>query len=208
MEGTSLIPPNAPIPDPPGAYFFMQLPVFIVGLSFAIALGFMLTNEFIDRFLGGAGEAREEDPENFILDLPTLIHPDANDPQKCVICHFATREEESVSIFGTEVNREELPESLESWMLDEDHFREIHGLPPRSPEKRSSAFAPRVGPFRGTQVCMECHSYENFDEKHGGHIFPPLRDCTLCHDLHFSYRESLLNATHRELCSTCHDPDN
>lgn len=61
-----------------------------------------------------------------------------------------------------------------------------------------------VGPWKGHESCLECHTRAEFDATHC-HSLEPLQDCQSCHDIHGSREESLLKGPAKKLCAGCHD---
>ena len=46
-EGTSLIPPNVPVPEPSGYDFITKWPVYLIGFGFMVYLGYLFFTEAV-----------------------------------------------------------------------------------------------------------------------------------------------------------------
>lgn len=211
FEGASIIPPDAPVPSPPGAKFFLMLPVYIVGVILAFSLAYFSILEFRDWFfpVDTSREMAGERPEEFELILPNNAHLYTDTPEHCSYCHEGPAqggENDLMTSLGLTISREDLPEDVELEQL----YKRLEGLGDNSFVQEGAPVGvamPRVGKFRGNEICMNCHSYEAVDLAHGGHFFQPIRECTSCHDLHDpnQLQDSLLAYPRGRLCSRCHD---
>jgi len=91
---SSIIPPGAPIPDPPGANLFTKIPIFFVGLILLLYLIYNISLEVV----AWKNSIKQQEPtvtknesENKNRNPPAwlgmLTHPIANDPKRCLECH-------------------------------------------------------------------------------------------------------------------------
>ncbi|MGL6194309.1 MAG: cytochrome c3 family protein [Thermoguttaceae bacterium] len=222
----SILLPNDPVPQPPGANFLLRLPVYIVGFAFSCTIIF-----FLFLFLQDWGIVEKRQPieeltivkdenepddesENYdkektpkradvsnqeLIDFLTknkLIHPETFSPEGCINCHF-TPEEKPINNPQSELFGNLNSDDLN---LTEASTAEFN--------KDVMQLKCIVGMYRGNKVCMSCHTPEEFDLKHEGHNFQKLEECSMCHTMHSERVERpLLKATKKELCEQCHDPD-
>jgi len=104
---TSLIPPGAPIPDPPGANLLAKIPVFFVGLILLVYLVYNISLEVIDwknslnpkELAVSENEIESENESKDTLPLSgNFTHPLTNDTRRCFECHESTFSEEMLKI--------------------------------------------------------------------------------------------------------------
>lgn len=199
--GTSFFTPNVPIPDPPGANFFVKLPVYLIGIFFAFYAAYSIYLEFVDY-------ERMKNPEAFSIDdggIPAgnpilLPHPGANDPQKCTNCHFPPLTDAAKEILEPEQELDfELPPEIDPDIFDDEKFYQmLRG-------EEALAASKIVGDFRGGESCLSCHSQERFDLEHLGHRIQPFESCTICHNIHNPFVRPLLSRKPEDLCLQCHE---
>ena len=207
-HGSSIFPPNVPLPDPPGASFVARIPIFIVG-------GFLLSYLLYTIYLEAVDLEVARKPEAFSVaqggapSLPdtTISHSGVNDPLRCLECHMPSisDETERILISGGDISLDGLPEKYGDDFFDDERYWAKAGLEPRSDSRYNPASLP-IGHFAGDKSCLVCHPMQDFDRQHRGHIFQPFEGCTLCHDPHAPVDKPLLKKTYRETCSFCHPP--
>ena len=232
-DNASLIPPDIPIPDLPFWKFIMKIPIILVGIFFIFYL-LLLGYEQISDLLGltdkQTNQGTELDfmegdepndstdrnkgiPDSILKNTPKyelFSHEGTNVETDCSNCHDkpAIPDANTVTILGEKVSFDDLPKDIDPELLDETKFREAYGLPPKDGKKLRLRDTISVGGFKGAEVCIECHTSEEFDIKHDGHVFQPLENCTLCHNMHDAENRFLLVDKPRdEICGQCHDPD-
>ena len=207
-HGTSVFPPNVPLPDPPGARFIARIPICIVGICLLLYLLYNVYLEAVDLEIARKPDAfsvaQGGDPS---LPVPMISHSGVNDSLRCLECHEPPISEESKKILApeSEVLLDGLPEGYDADFFDDEKFWEKAGMKPRSDSPYDSTSVP-VGPFAGDKSCLQCHPMRDFDQQHRGHIFQPFENCTLCHNPHSPVDRSLLGRTYQETCSLCHSP--
>ena len=207
-HGTSVFPPNVPLPDPPGASFVAKFPVILVGVCLLLYLLYNIYLEAIDQEIARRPEAfsvaQGGDPS---LPDATISHSGVKDPLRCFECHEPplSNETERILVSGGKISLDGLPEKYDEDFFDDEKFWEKTGLEFRS-DSRYDPTSVRAGPFAGDKSCLVCHLVQDFDRQHHGHIFQPFENCTLCHDPHAPVDKPLLRKTYRETCSLCHPP--
>ena len=207
-HGTSIFPPNVPIPDPPGSVFVTKIPVIVVGTCLLLYLLYNIYLEAIDQEIARRPEAFSV-AQGGTPSLPdtTIAHSGVNDPLRCTECHEppASEETERILIAGEDISLDGLPEKYDDDFFNDKKYWEKAGLEPRSDSRYNPASVP-IGQFAGDKSCLVCHLMQDFDRQHCGHIFQPFENCTLCHDPHAPVDKPLLKKTYRETCSLCHPP--
>ena len=226
----SLIPPDVPIPDLPIWKFITRIPVILVGLFFVFYL-LLLGYEQVNDLLGLTDQQVEQEidpdadegdeqsavvagrnkgiPDQILKNTPTfelLSHEGTDVETDCSNCHDkpSKSDDNTIAILGEKVSIDDLPKDFDPALLDAIKVRDASGPLP----KRKLRDTISVGEFRGAKVCTDCHTPEEFDVKHDGHVFQPLEGCTLCHVMHDAENRYLLvNKTRDEICGLCHDPD-
>ncbi len=187
QESASLIPPNAPVPEPT-RWGADKIPVLLIGIGLFIYLCYLLGSEVIDQ----AGFFSEKEPSPVVVleengstkntDPHFFSHPEIDEPAKCIDCHFPRIEEKP----------------------------DFDLIAPDDSEQRKKGFpliSGETGEFRGAGICLQCHTIEDFTRQHFGHEFAALESCTMCHRLHQTGEKSLLLAPQSLLCGMCHSPD-
>ena len=204
-HGSSIFPPNVPLPDPPGASFVARIPIVIVGACLLFYLLYNIYLEAIDLEIARRPEAfsvaQGGSPS---LSNVAITHSGVNDPLRCFECHEPPGSVETERILASEdVSLDDLPEKYDVDFFDDEKFWEKAGMKLRSDSPYNPTSLP-VGPFAGDKSCHVCHLMQDFDRQHGGHIYQPFENCTLCHDPHAPVDKPLLKKTYRETCSLCH----
>ncbi|MCL2306251.1 MAG: cytochrome c3 family protein [Planctomycetaceae bacterium] len=161
---SSLLPPGAPVPDPPGAKLLAKIPVFVVGLIFLVYLIYNIRLEVVDwRNFPSPQEASVSEitgesppPPPSLLEI--LTHPIANDPKRCLECHDLA---------------EETLEILPGAFGGDQVCLACHPLKDFDEQHRGHKFEP-------FEKCTMCHSPHKSIEK------PLMKEtyvntCTICH---------------------------
>ena len=166
----SLIPPGAPIPDPPGANLPAKIPIFLVGCGLLLYLIYNVRTEVIywknfrPRDASTVLEEGEA-PSPLFGNAPLskmLTHSVANDPKRCHECH-----EPAFS--------EEMAEILPGPFWGDQSCLVCHPLKDFEQQHFGHQFEP-------LKDCTMCHSPHKSIEK------PLMKEtylkaCTLCHPL-------------------------
>lgn len=202
--GTSFFTPDVPIPDPPGANFFVKLPIYLVGVFFVFYLVYNIYLELVDweRMKNPSAFSSEEGgiPEGAPIPHP---HVDTDKADKCLNCHFPPLSKAAKDFLKqkSDIDLEDLPSGIDPAIFDDELFEQML----RGEYQESSSYAVEVGEFRGGRVCLDCHTPEKFDIAHLGHRLQPLESCSTCHRLHSPFVRPMLSNTPAELCKQCHE---
>ena len=195
----SLIPPNAPVPDPPGAKLVAKIPIFLIGCGLLLYLIYNLYLEAVD----WAGFPKG-DTETPVPIVERLTHPLTHDHNGCLKCHEPPLMEETQRIISA--NKNLSPVTSPKGENDLDFFGDEKLQAPLDwPVQKDSQNSPRPlpGPFLGDDSCLKCH-LENFGKEHRGHDFDPFKNCTMCHSPHNSIVAPLLKDSYATTCTQCH----
>ena len=197
---SSLIPPNVPVPDPPGAKLVTRIPIFLVGCGLLLYLIYNLYLEAVDwNFFPSADT---ETPTSIIA--TRLTHPLTHDYKGCIKCHEPPLMEETQRIISENENifPKNLPEEeSDPDILDDEKLQALLDWPVQKGSLNLPG--PLPGPFLGDDSCLKCH-WENFDREHCRHDFEPFKNCTMCHSPHNSIATPLLKNTYAATCTQCH----
>ena len=163
---SSIIPPGAPIPDPPGANLLAKVPIFFVGVILLVYLIYNVSLEVMDwrNFFTSQETTVAENEKNEESGIPPplllgmLTHPVADDPKRCLECHDLAEE-----------TLEVLPGAFGGDMT----CMKCHPLKDFDAQHRGHKFEP-------FESCTSCHSPHKSIEK------PLMKEtyvktCTLCH---------------------------